>query len=114
MDNSIAAPNCSRKVWTLEDIEASISSHSIVVFLKGTAREPKCGFSARVVSLLEKHGLDYHSVDVSKSKGLAAALSVFSGEKQTPLVYVNGVIASCNDALEQMLCSLDSLGAPNC
>ena len=47
----------------MSDINASIQNdidtHRVVLFMKGTKTFPQCGFSARVVEILDKHGVPY-------------------------------------------------------
>lgn len=104
MDQSVSSPFSKRIYWTVEDIKAKISAVPVVVFTKGTANHPRCGFSERLVSVVEKCGKPYEVVDASEERSIGAALKAFSGRDYTlPLVYVNGALVSTLETQERML-----------
>ena len=49
---------------TRSQIETLLRQHTIVLFMKGNRQMPRCGFSAKVIEILEGHGIDYRDVDV--------------------------------------------------
>lgn|GEM_PF-5668021 len=86
--------------WTLADVEETVRSSRVVVFSKGSATQPKCGFSKRTISVVERCGSAYEVVDVSESRSMRAALAVFSGERALPLVFVDGQLIPTSDYLD--------------
>jgi monothiol glutaredoxin len=86
--------------WTLEDVKDTVKSSRVVVFAKGSAAEPKCGFSKRAISVVERCGTPYEVVDVSESRSMRAALAAFSGERALPLVFVDGQLVPTSDYLD--------------
>ena len=48
----------------VDRIKSDIASHRVVLFMKGTKSFPQCGFSARVVEILERHGVAYETRNV--------------------------------------------------
>ena len=45
-------------------LQGMVDSHDIVLFMKGNRQQPQCGFSARVVSILEELEIDYQTYNV--------------------------------------------------
>ncbi|HVY56138.1 MAG TPA: glutaredoxin domain-containing protein, partial [Thermodesulfobacteriota bacterium] len=48
----------------MKKIESQVTGNKVVLFMKGTKEMPQCGFSAKVVQILNSHGVDYETVDV--------------------------------------------------
>ena len=48
----------------LKEIQAEIADHEVVLYMKGDALQPRCGFSAAVVEILARHGKPFHAVNV--------------------------------------------------
>jgi monothiol glutaredoxin len=85
-------------------ILATLQSKKIVLFMKGNKASPQCGFSAQVVSLLSRKGVDYLDVDVLADPDLRQGLKEFSSWPTFPQLYVNGkLIGGCDivSGLEQ-------------
>ena len=51
-------------------IKATIESHPIVLFMKGTPQFPMCGFSSRAVQALNEAGAGFHAVNVLEDEGV--------------------------------------------
>ncbi|CAL9234241.1 unnamed protein product, partial [Arabidopsis halleri] len=47
-----------------ELIDRLVKESKVVAFIKGSRSAPQCGFSQRVVGILESQGVDYETVDV--------------------------------------------------
>ena len=47
-----------------QQVEGLIRENPVLLFMKGTPAQPRCGFSMRVVNVLEAHGVEYGAVDV--------------------------------------------------
>lgn len=50
-----------------KDFDKMVKSNKVVVFMKGTPAEPRCGFSNAVVQILRMHGVKYDSHNVLDS-----------------------------------------------
>lgn len=70
-------------------LRALLSSHRVVLFMKGTRLSPSCGFSSQVVDLLERYLDDYATVDVVADPALREALREFSDWPTFPQLYVD-------------------------
>ncbi len=96
-------------------IEQTLAQHKIVLFMKGNRNQPRCGFSAQVVSILDGHGVDYHDVDVLSDGGLREGIKEFGNWPTIPQLYVQGNLIGGADIIRQLEESgelLPTLGQP--
>lgn len=83
-------------------IEEEIAANDVVLFMKGTARFPQCGFSARVVQILDHLEVAYRDVDVLASAELRDAIKHFSDWPTIPQLYVRGEFVGGCDIVTEM------------
>ncbi|XP_057512963.1 bifunctional monothiol glutaredoxin-S16, chloroplastic-like [Actinidia eriantha] len=90
----------------LEDlIDRLVKENKVVAFIKGSRSAPLCGFSQRVIGILESEGVDYESVDVLDEEynhGLRETLKNYSNWPTFPQVFVNGELVGGCDILSSM------------
>ena len=73
-----------------QTIQSQINEHPIVLYMKGTPQAPQCGFSARVVQLLQTCGTDdYFSVNVLADENIRDGIKQFSNWPTVPQLYIN-------------------------
>ena len=70
-----------------EEIKKYIDENEVVLFIKGTAQIPQCGFSATVVQIFDRLGVKYKDVNILENN-LREELKVFSDWPTFPQVYV--------------------------
>lgn len=91
---------------SLEDlIDRLVKENKVVAFIKGSRSAPQCGFSQRVVGILETVGVDYESVDVLDEQynpGLRETLKKYSNWPTFPQIFVNGELVGGCDILSSM------------
>jgi monothiol glutaredoxin len=84
-------------------VEELIRENRVLVFMKGTPDMPRCGFSMRVVGVLEELGVEYGAVDVLP---ILQPLREVTGEiadwQTFPQLYVNGELVGGCDIVEEM------------
>jgi len=88
-----------------ELIQNAVDSHEVVVFIKGTRTDPACGFSFKVLSLLNACKVDYEVVNVFDevyNPGLREAIKSFSEWPTIPQLYVRGEFVGGADILVEM------------
>lgn len=79
------------------EIQQTVESAPVVLFMKGTRRTPQCGFSAQVVSILDSLLGDYVTVDVLSSPELRQGIKEFSSWPTIPQLYIRGeFIGGCD------------------
>lgn len=86
----------------LERIQAEVESHAVVLFMKGTAQFPMCGFSSRAVQVLHEAGATgLHTVNVLEDPEVRANLPRFSNWPTFPQLFIHGeLIGGCDITVE--------------
>ena len=94
-----------------EAIKADIGAHDVVLFMKGTAAQPQCGFSQRVVGVLSYMGVGFKDVNVLADEGIRNGIKTFSDWPTIPQLYVKGEFVGGCDIITEMTLSgeLDEL-----
>jgi monothiol glutaredoxin len=78
-------------------IRHAIAENPVVLYMKGTRSQPQCGFSARVVEILNGLLPDYLTVDVLADPGLREGIKEFSSWPTIPQLYVRGEFVGGSD-----------------
>ena len=87
-----------------QQVEAAIAQNPVLLFMKGTPEAPRCGFSMRVVGVLEQLGVDYGAIDVLPALQPLREITTELFDWQTfPQLYVNGELVGGCDIIEEML-----------
>jgi monothiol glutaredoxin len=86
----------------LEAIRGAIAGHDVVLFMKGNADRPMCGFSKMVVQILDHLGVDYFDVDVLADENIRAGVKEFSNWPTIPQLYVKGEFIGGCDIVREM------------
>jgi monothiol glutaredoxin len=83
-------------------IDSTIKNHDVVLFMKGTPEQPRCGFSGLVVQVLDHLGVEYVGVDVLQDESLREGIKVFSDWPTIPQLYVKGEFLGGADIVREM------------
>ncbi|CBW74679.1 Grx4 family monothiol glutaredoxin [Mycetohabitans rhizoxinica] len=88
---------------TQERIKQIVSDHPVVLFMKGTAQFPMCGFSGRAIQVLKACGVDsVHTVNVLEDEAVRQGIKTFSNWPTIPQLYVNGEFVGGSDIMMEM------------
>lgn len=88
---------------TQERIKQIVSDHPVVLFMKGTAQFPMCGFSGRAIQVLKACGVDsVHTVNVLEDEAMRQGIKTFSNWPTIPQLYVNGEFVGGSDIMMEM------------
>lgn len=87
---------------TLDKIKQQIAENSILLYMKGTPRQPKCGFSARAVEALAACGAKFESVDVLENPDIRQALPQYANWPTFPQLFVNGGLIGGSDIIMEL------------
>jgi monothiol glutaredoxin len=80
-----------------------IRENPVLLFMKGTPDQPQCGFSMRVVNVLESYGVEYAALDVLPAlQPLREVTAEISDWQTFPQLYVNGELVGGCDIVEEM------------
>src|SRR5687768_8747863 len=89
-----------------DKVEELIREHKVLLFMKGTPEQPRCGFSMRTVGVLDQMGVDYAALDVLPAlQPLREVTAEISDWQTFPQLYVNGELVGGCDIVEEMFSS---------
>ena len=87
-------------------VEELIAANPVLLFMKGTPEMPRCGFSMRVVQVLDTMDVEYGAVDVLPIlQPLREVTAEISDWQTFPQLYVNGELIGGADIVEEMFAS---------
>ena len=85
-----------------EKIKQEIENNKIILFMKGSKLMPHCGFSARVVDILNKLGVKFETRDVLQDDALREGIKTFSNWPTLPQLYISGKFIGGCDIVTQL------------
>lgn len=84
-------------------IDQLIKSHRVVLFMKGTAQFPMCGFSGRAIQILKANGVtDLTTVNVLEDEAVRQGIKEYANWPTIPQLYVNGEFVGGSDIMMEM------------
>ena len=83
-------------------IDQLVKSNDVVLFMKGTALFPQCGFSSRAVAILDRLGAPYETVDVLQDPEIRNGIKEYSDWPTIPQLYVKGEFVGGSDIMMEM------------
>jgi monothiol glutaredoxin len=83
-------------------IDEIVKANDIVLFMKGTALFPQCGFSSRAVAILDRLGAKYETVDVLQDPDVRQGIKEYSEWPTIPQLYVKGEFVGGSDIMMEM------------
>jgi monothiol glutaredoxin len=87
----------------IEQIQAEVESHPVVLFMKGTAQFPMCGFSSRAVQILQAAGAtELHTVNVLEHPEIRANLPRYSNWPTFPQLFIHGELIGGSDITSEL------------
>ena len=85
-----------------ERIDTLVKANDVVLFMKGTALFPQCGFSSRAVAILDHLGVPFETVDVLQDQEIRASIKEYSDWPTIPQLYVKGEFVGGSDIMMEM------------
>jgi len=84
-------------------IDDIVKGHRVVLFMKGTAQFPMCGFSGRAVQILKACGVsDLTTVNVLEDESIRQGIKEYANWPTIPQLYVNGEFVGGSDIMMEM------------
>jgi monothiol glutaredoxin len=83
-------------------IAEAISTHKVILFMKGTPEAPACGFSARTVAALQSLDVPFAAVDILPDPRIRQELSAISDWPTIPQLFANGELVGGCDIVTEM------------
>ena len=79
-----------------------VNANDVVLFMKGTALFPQCGFSSRAVAILDHLGVSFETVDVLQDPEIRNGIKGYSDWPTIPQLYVKGEFVGGSDIMMEM------------
>ena len=83
-------------------IDEIVGRNDVVLFMKGTALFPQCGFSSRAVAILDHLGVGFETVDVLQDAEIRQGIKAYSDWPTVPQLYVKGEFVGGSDIMMEM------------
>jgi len=84
-------------------IKETVTSHPVVLFMKGTAQFPQCGFSGRAVQILNACGVEnIVTVNVLEDAEVRQGIKEYSNWPTIPQLYIKGEFIGGSDIMTEM------------
>jgi monothiol glutaredoxin len=86
-----------------EFIHKTVTEHPIVLFMKGTAQFPQCGFSGRAMQILKQCGVkNLVTVNVLEDEEVRQGVKEYANWPTIPQLYVKGEFVGGSDIMMEM------------
>ncbi len=87
----------------LQQIDGLVKGHRVVLFMKGNAQFPMCGFSGRAVQILKACGVnDLKTVNVLEDEAIRQGIKSYANWPTIPQLYINGEFVGGSDIMMEM------------
>lgn len=83
-------------------IDALVKAHPVVLFMKGSALFPQCGFSSRAVAILQHLNVEFETVDVLQDQAVRQGIKAYSDWPTIPQLYVDAEFVGGSDIMMEM------------
>jgi len=85
-----------------EQIKETVTNNDIVLFMKGNASFPQCGFSGRSVQILNALNAEFVTVDVLSNEAVRQGIKEYSNWPTIPQLYIKGEFVGGCDIMTEM------------
>ncbi|XP_035185771.1 glutaredoxin-3 [Oxyura jamaicensis] len=97
-----AGSNDSAKEDLTVRLKKLINAAPCMLFMKGSPKEPRCGFSKQMVEILNKHGISFSSFDIFSDEEVRQGLKTYSNWPTYPQLYVAGELIGGLDIIKEL------------
>jgi len=88
---------------TMQDqIKQTVTDNKVVLFMKGNANFPQCGFSGKAVQILTALDAEFVTVDVLSNDQVREGVKQYSNWPTIPQLYINGEFVGGSDIMTEM------------
>jgi monothiol glutaredoxin len=86
----------------MDEIKKEVEENPVLIYMKGTAERPMCGFSAASIEVLKSYDVTFTTVDVLADQEKWQAVKVFSNWPTIPQIYIGGKFIGGCDIFREM------------
>lgn len=83
-------------------IEQTLRTHPVVLFMKGSPEQPRCGFSSLVVQVLDHLGVEFAGVDVLQDDDLREGIKLYTDWPTIPQLYIREEFVGGADIVREL------------
>lgn len=83
-------------------LEGLVNSAPVMLFMKGSPDEPRCGFSRKVVEILREEKVDFKTFDILSDEEVRQGLKVYSNWSSYPQLYIKSELIGGSDIVLEM------------
>lgn len=102
INSEIKEIEATKDVELNEQIKTLLGGSKIVLFMKGNAEMPQCGFSANSISILKNLGVSFSTFNILNDPEIRQGLKEYSNWPTYPQLYVKGQLLGGNDVITEM------------
>ena len=85
-----------------QQIETLIKSSKVFLFMKGTPQQPRCGFSAQIVQILQDNNIPFKSFNILENESMRQGIKDYAHWPTIPQLYINGKFVGGGDIVTEM------------
>ena len=86
-----------------EFVHQTVNEHPVVLFMKGTAQFPQCGFSGKAIQILKNAGIrQLVTINILEDEEVRQAVKDYSNWPTIPQLYINGEFIGGTDIMAEM------------
>lgn len=83
-------------------IEGLLNENKVVLFMKGTASFPMCGFSGRATAILQDLGVQFKDINVLEDTEIRDGIKAYGNWPTIPQLYINKQLVGGSDIMMEM------------
>jgi monothiol glutaredoxin len=102
LNNEITEVTANKEIELKGQIEELLASSKVVVFIKGNADMPMCGFSSNTVAILKHIGTPFKTFNILNDPEIRQGLKEYSNWPTYPQLYIGGRLIGGNDVITEM------------
>jgi len=85
-----------------DKIKAQLEANDVMLYMKGSAMFPQCGFSGKAVEILKACGAKFDTVDVLSNPDIREGIKQFSNWPTIPQLYIKGEFIGGSDIMMEL------------
>ena len=102
INNNIQEISADKNQDLKAQIENLLKSSKVVLFMKGNAEMPQCGFSANSIAILKHLGVSFNTFNILNDPDIRQGLKEYSNWPTYPQLYINSKLIGGNDIITEM------------
>ena len=83
-------------------IENDLKNNKVILYMKGTADMPMCGFSGKTVAILKQYNVPFNTFNILEDEDIRQGLKEYSDWPTFPQLYVNGELVGGCDIVSEL------------